>query len=167
MMEFLHQFSFGLMILAALAAVVVGTERMIFAGMNMRRAKITLAALYAGTADLESELGADVVSDMLRKLIADRERPLDPAVRQDHADAAYIHAREELSKRLWILDTVVTAAPLMGLLGTIFGIVDTFLALSRSGMSDPSPSAPASARPFTPRHWVFPLPSWGSSCSII
>ncbi len=26
----------------------------------------------------------------------------------------------------------------MGLLGTIFGIVDTFLALSKSGMSDPS-----------------------------
>jgi biopolymer transport protein ExbB len=38
---------------------------------------------------------------------------------------------------LWILDTTVTAAPLLGLLGTILGIVDTFMALAQSGMSDP------------------------------
>ena len=40
--------------------------------------------------------------------------------------------------RLWILDTVVTAAPLLGLLGTILGIMDTFNALSSGGISDPA-----------------------------
>lgn len=138
MTEFLHQLTFGLMIAAAIVAVAVATERIIFAGMNLRRAKATIRALDTEPSALESVLGKDVVSDMLRKLIADHHRSLEPAVRQDHADAAYIHARDALFNRLWILDTVVTAAPLMGLLGTIFGIVDTFLALSRSGMSDPS-----------------------------
>ena len=37
-----------------------------------------------------------------------------------------------------MLDTVVTAAPLLGLLGTIFGIIETFATLARSGISDPA-----------------------------
>jgi biopolymer transport protein ExbB len=43
-----------------------------------------------------------------------------------------------VNARLWILDTVVTAAPLLGLLGTILGIMDTFSALSSGGISDPA-----------------------------
>jgi biopolymer transport protein ExbB len=137
MTEILHQITFGLMIATAIIAVVVATERIIFAGMNLRRAKLSLDATYRGQT-LETALGRDVVSDMVRLLLDIRSRTLDPAVRQDRADAAYIQTRDALFHRMWILDTVVTAAPLMGLLGTIFGIVDTFLALSRSGMSDPS-----------------------------
>ncbi|WP_189052382.1 MotA/TolQ/ExbB proton channel family protein, partial [Aliidongia dinghuensis] len=43
-----------------------------------------------------------------------------------------------LNRHLWLLDTIVTAAPLLGLLGTILGIIDTFTALAQSGISDPS-----------------------------
>jgi biopolymer transport protein ExbB len=42
-----------------------------------------------------------------------------------------------LNQHLWVLDTIVTAAPLLGLLGTILGIFDTFTALAKSGISDP------------------------------
>lgn len=125
------------MLVAAFVAAVVSIERIIFSNANMRRAKLLLSVLDTGRQPLEPNLAGDVVSDMVRKLLANRNQALDPVVRQDWAEAAYLHARDELSSRLWMLDTVVTAAPLMGLLGTIFGIVETFLALSRSGMSDP------------------------------
>mgnify|MGYP000373199625 CR=1 FL=1 len=39
MTDLLHQISFGLMIIAAIVAVVVSVERIIFSGVNMRRAE--------------------------------------------------------------------------------------------------------------------------------
>ncbi len=57
---------------------------------------------------------------------------------EDASEEAYIEARLQLNRNLWILDTVVTASPLLGLLGTILGIIDTFTVLASSGISDPS-----------------------------
>lgn len=138
--ESLHQLSFGCMGVAAVLALAVSTERFIYAAANQRRAK-HLLGLLTDTAQpqaLHGHLGQDTVSEMVQQLLRLREPGLDASVRQDKQDAAYLHAKDEMVSRMWILDTVVTAAPLLGLLGTIFGIVDTFLALSQSGMSDPS-----------------------------
>ncbi len=43
-----------------------------------------------------------------------------------------------LEKRIEVLDTVVTAAPLMGLLGTITGMMSSFRVLSEKGMNEPN-----------------------------
>jgi biopolymer transport protein ExbB len=44
----------------------------------------------------------------------------------------------QLEKRIEVLDTVVTAAPLMGLLGTITGMMSSFRVLSEKGVNEPN-----------------------------
>lgn len=56
---------------------------------------------------------------------------------EDYSAALYIDVDKKISARLWVLDTIITGAPLLGLLGTILGIMQTFTALSQGGISDP------------------------------
>jgi len=45
---------------------------------------------------------------------------------------------KSLSRGLWVLETVVTAAPLLGLLGTISGMMHSFQLFGGSGIVDPT-----------------------------
>jgi biopolymer transport protein ExbB len=56
---------------------------------------------------------------------------------EDYSAALFIAIDRRISARLWVLDTVITGAPLLGLLGTILGIMDTFTALAQGQVSDP------------------------------
>ncbi len=42
-----------------------------------------------------------------------------------------------MGRRLWVLETIVTAAPLLGLLGTILGMMHSFQMIGGSGLVNP------------------------------
>ncbi|MGZ5780650.1 MAG: MotA/TolQ/ExbB proton channel family protein [Burkholderiaceae bacterium] len=44
---------------------------------------------------------------------------------------------KSLSRRLWILETIVTAAPLLGLMGTIAGMMHSFQLIGGNGLVNP------------------------------
>jgi biopolymer transport protein ExbB len=52
-------------------------------------------------------------------------------------EAAAMHEIEEMKRYLSVLDTIITAAPLLGILGTVSGIIISFDLLGTAGLEDP------------------------------
>ena len=52
-------------------------------------------------------------------------------------EAAAMHEIEKMKHRLSVLDTIITAAPLLGILGTVSGIIISFDLLGNAGIEDP------------------------------
>lgn len=51
-----------------------------------------------------------------------------------HIDETILEVVPVMDRNLWVLDTAVTLGPLLGLLGTIFGMIKTFGVLGAQGM---------------------------------
>lgn len=128
-LEFFHQATFFVLYLGATLVTFLLVERGIFFTAAARHTD----RLLAGE---EVSHGDGPVADLARTLADPRLKHLSRVAFEDATESAYLRARRGLTTRLWLFDTTVTAAPLLGLLGTILGIIDTFVALARSGISD-------------------------------
>ena len=141
--EWLHTITFWLLYAAAALATFVIVERLIFYVWTGRHAR-KLVQVIRHDISSESEVSAELLrhnsipSRAVRDMLRRRQSATSRHALEDTAEAIYIDAKAALNRHLWLLDTIVTAAPLLGLLGTILGIIDTFTALAQSGISDPS-----------------------------
>ncbi len=138
-LNILHDVTFYALYIALAVAVFVSIERLIFFGTTSKRTRELEFAVEHGAAPSAELLAAENVPARASKHMIERL----PAVRSRHdledlSEEVFIDSQTQLKKHLWMLDTIVTASPLLGLLGTILGIIDTFTALARSGISDPS-----------------------------
>jgi biopolymer transport protein ExbB len=138
--SWLHDASFNLLYVCLAIATFVILERGIFflwLGFCRRR---MAQAIRSGGADAAAAIASpDVISRSVREYISEqRSGTLTRSQVEDHSAAFFLEVDGRLQARLWLLDTVVTAAPLLGLLGTILGIMQTFEALSSGGISDPA-----------------------------
>ncbi|CAN1721028.1 biopolymer transport protein ExbB [Hyphomicrobium sp. 1Nfss2.1] len=127
---------YGMMVV--LTFVIV--ERFVYYWLLNRRAA-RLKAIVHGRRKKKVEKTLkrrDLLTRSLREYIDIINEPGATRARlEDLSSALFIDVNGRVGARLWILDTIVTAAPLLGLLGTILGIMDTFNALSAGGISDP------------------------------
>jgi biopolymer transport protein ExbB len=57
---------------------------------------------------------------------------------ETRVEAAAAQIERDMSRGLWLLETIVTAAPLLGLLGTIVGMMHSFKLIGGDGLVNPS-----------------------------
>jgi biopolymer transport protein ExbB len=71
----------------------------------------------------------------IRVILQNRSEPAWWAESRASDEAQYIE--QALNRGLWVLETIVTAAPLLGLLGTIYGMIHAFNLFGAHGLVDP------------------------------
>jgi biopolymer transport protein ExbB len=125
--------------LMLLIALTVSFERTWFLGKTLARCRATVGWLAPLT-----KVDRDDVIAAIRRL---REGPVarllgvalelppncDRSVLENRFDEAMMREMPGIDRSLWMLDTIVTLAPLLGLLGTIIGMFNAFQVLGKAG----------------------------------
>lgn len=133
----------GLLLLMSLLATTI-TIFKIFQFMhlkvgNRKEAQSALDAWLSGNAGLATKSIA-VSSSPLSKVAlaffnAQEQHPGNSQYALNQAGAAASDELDQLERHLRFLDTVVQAAPMLGLLGTVIGMIEAFQLLDQSGGS--------------------------------
>ncbi|OLL32249.1 biopolymer transporter ExbB [Burkholderia sp. SRS-W-2-2016] len=130
---------YPLSLLGVLALTIIFERAYVFA----RFARAPMALLEPDTPDMPVQ-AADGVERLapqhaFRRMAAawrpDAATPL--WLREASAQAIAARIERDMSRGLWLLETIVTAAPLLGLLGTIVGMMQSFQLFGGAGLVDP------------------------------
>jgi biopolymer transport protein ExbB len=139
--QLLHDITFYTLYVFAGIGTFIILERWIFYFFTVKHTqKLVTLTVDTNIDKLPSEELQDdkVASNALREFLAAKPSLKTHEDVENAVETVFIEQRKPLNQWLWMLDTVVTAAPLLGLLGTILGILDTFSVLASSGISDPA-----------------------------
>lgn len=140
--QFLHEVTFYILYGCIALVLFIAIERGLFFAYTRRQAGRLAEALTQREVQQSGRLPAALAErpglplSMIEPILAQRGQ-LDAQALEDLVDTQYLTTRAPLARSLWIIETITTAAPLLGLLGTILGIIDTFKALASAGVSDP------------------------------
>lgn len=138
--------SLGLLPLMALifaAGVAIIVERMVFfarcvkSGAHLEYDLRQLApGNVADAGKLAEHYRGSVQGDLVAAALGARDQP--EARFERTLDEAAMFLLPRLDHNLWVLDTAVTLGPLLGLLGTIVGMIESFNVLGTAGTSNPT-----------------------------
>ena len=132
---------YPLLLLAVVAVVVILEKAFVFSTRTRLPASLLAVLETYGFAwdDLEQRVGRldprNYFGRFFRVLLENRTRPAWWVESRAAEEATLIE--QALGRWLWILETIVTAAPLLGLLGTITGMVRSFKLFGYQGLVDP------------------------------
>jgi biopolymer transport protein ExbB len=138
---YFHHVCINALYASAVLLIFVFIERLVYYGLLNYQAS-RLGSIVSGDTSATNN-GALSRRNLFARSLAEYVKAQDTAGTtrarlEDLSAALFIKVSSHVTARLWMLDTIVTAAPLLGLLGTILGIMDTFNALSSGGISDPA-----------------------------
>lgn len=87
---------------------------------------------FDGLKSVASRFGGAMQSVLVTTGVESQATDAEAAER--HIDEAILEVVPVMDRNLWVLDTAVTLGPLLGLLGTIFGMIKTFDVLGNQGV---------------------------------
>lgn len=128
-----------LMPLMLLLALTIGFERswhligMLGRGRAVTERLAPLERIDAAILAAEIERQRDGPATRLLRAAREAQGAHDRAAIQDRLEEALLREAPAIDRSLWLLDTIVTLAPLLGLLGTIIGMFNAFQVLGKPG----------------------------------
>jgi biopolymer transport protein ExbB len=133
---------YPLLLLGVIALVIILDKAFIYRRyVRLTASLLALVETYSFSwAELEEQLTSLMPKSYFRRffqVILDNRTHPAWWVESRAADEAQ-SIEKALSRGLWVLETVVTAAPLLGLVGTIIGMMESFKLIGGSGLVNPT-----------------------------
>ncbi len=131
------------LLISALVALTAVIERLYVLHVRLKESRTLCDEVLAS---LKSTADLSMARQRLKKANAPIASVLEAGLRDEGAPVEEIELSMQAQAEMWvpvlerrldILDTVITAAPLMGLLGTITGMMSSFQVLSEKGVGEP------------------------------